>query len=128
VDTSYGLRGRCELFLLYWRYIADRRVQAVSIVEPFDELEEVISRLLSGFVAGAVIEFGLHVAKEALYGRVVPAICFPAHGTEHAVVCEQTTIGMRCVLLEFNQSSQHLRALTLAFRFPPPKAALPART
>ena len=45
MDTGYGLRGRCELLFLHWRHVADCRVQAVAIVEPFDELEEPMYRL-----------------------------------------------------------------------------------
>ncbi len=56
VDTGYGLRGRCELLFLHWRHVADCRVQAMAIVEPFDELEEPTSRCLARLVAGCVIE------------------------------------------------------------------------
>jgi hypothetical protein len=98
VDTGYGLRGRCELFLLHWSHVADCRVQAVAIVEPFDELEESSARCLARLVAGRVIEFGFHAAEEALHGRVVPAVSLAAHGATHAVAGEQTTIGMSRVL------------------------------
>ena len=66
MDTGYGLRGRCELLFLHWRHVADCRMQAVAIVEPFDELEEPTSRCLARLVAGCGIELGLHAAEASV--------------------------------------------------------------
>jgi len=98
MDTGYGLRGRHDLFPLHWSHIADCRMQALAIVEPFDELEESGARCLARLVAACVIEFGLHAAEETLHRRVVPAVGLAAHRATHAVAGEQTTIGLSRVL------------------------------
>ena len=98
VDTGYDLRGRCDLFHFDRRAVSDRGMQAPAIVEGLDKAEDRPLCVLACFEHDVVAQFGLHAAEEALHGCIVPAITFPTHGAEHAVLVQQAAISVCGIL------------------------------
>src|SRR5258708_38724148 len=60
------------------------------IVKPFDVIEHVRSRFISGYIAPAVGSFSLQAREEALHRRGVPAVAPPAHATADALIGKQS--------------------------------------
>src|SRR6201982_3003980 len=74
---------------LHRAQISDRRVPAFRIVEAFDVVEYISSRLVSGPVRFAPCALGLQRREEALHRGVVPDVARTAHRTDDAVVGHQ---------------------------------------
>src|SRR5215218_2216055 len=91
-------------------------VPALAVVESFDVLEDRPPGRLSGREAGAVHEFVLEAAEEALHGRVVEAVPAPAHRAAQAVAGQDRLVGSARILPGFKGSSQRLPASIVAPR------------
>jgi hypothetical protein len=88
VDTDYGLRGRCDLFLVAGRDITDCRVQSLAIVEAFDEAEERCPGGLTSWV-WTLVELGLQAAEKLSIGALSQQS--PLRLMEHSMPCSSSS-------------------------------------
>src|SRR5687767_590063 len=72
------------------RQVAERRVDALAVVERLDVIEDAGPSLLARPVVLVVDEFGLQGVEEALLGRVVVAVALAAHAGDDAVRFEHS--------------------------------------
>jgi hypothetical protein len=77
------------------------------IVEALDPVNDVETRLGTGFVSELIDAFDLQCLEEALRGRVVPAIPIATHRLQHPEIGYQLAVTSARVLGEYNPSSQH---------------------
>jgi hypothetical protein len=73
-------------------------MQAVSIVETFDILEDVSPSVAARVVIAFCDEFAFQRRKEALHRRVVPAVALAAHRTDHAVLLQPVAVAVGRIL------------------------------
>ena len=63
-------------------------MEALAVVEDFDEIEEFNLGLLAGVKGGAIDQFPFQGAPEAFHGGIVIAVARPAHGRHHACLLQ----------------------------------------
>ena len=80
------------------RVVAERGVAATPVVEHFNVIEQIGSRILPRRVACAMHPFVLQAVKETLRRCVVPAVTLAAHRAHHAVFSELALERMARVL------------------------------
>src|SRR5258708_35998149 len=80
------------------RSIVDRRVQTFFIVEPFDPIHDIKSRLISRGVSQPVRAFDFERLEEALHWCIIPAIALPAHRLRHVKLLKEFAVLVAGVL------------------------------
>ncbi len=73
---------------LDWRLVAERGVATTPIVKHLDVIERIGNGLAARCVTSAMRPLVLQAVEEALGRRIVPAVTFPAHARDHAVLGE----------------------------------------
>lgn len=87
MDTKLGYMSL--LLEVHGAEIAQGRVPACGIVEAFDVIEHVLSRVVARVIGFACDPFGLQRGEEALHRSVVPDVAGPAHRAGDAIVDHQ---------------------------------------
>ena len=84
-----------------WRNISETCLGPLPVVEHFDVLGDLVFSLLPGGIAPVVDELVFQCTPEAFDGRVIVAVALATHRGDHAEVVEQTSVGMRTILVAF---------------------------
>src|SRR5947209_7914935 len=94
--------------------VADRGVTALAVVPDLDPLEDCSSRLLPGLEASSVDHLFLETGKEALGGRVVPAVALSAHAAHDPGFFEPFLVVVAGVLASSIAVAEHVLRRTSA--------------
>src|SRR3954467_8663894 len=81
---------RCE--------IAQRGMQAPSVIPAFQEQEHVSGSFIAREVVALLDEYALQRGVEALHRCIVPAITLAAHGADNAMLLQSFAVLMGCEL------------------------------
>jgi len=73
-------------------------MNALSIVEAFDPIDDIELRLSPGFITGSIDAFDFQGLEKALHRCIVPAVPSPAHRLNHEVVLDQSPVRRAGVL------------------------------
>ena len=74
-----------QIFELYWADVADSRVPAFRVVEPFNVIEDISTQFVAGTVPAPTQAFCLQSGEETFHCGVIPAITAAAHTASDAV-------------------------------------------
>src|SRR5690242_16979273 len=78
--------------------VAEGRMSPLPIVEQLDVFEDFAAGLGSGTPAALINQFELEGGEKTLRHRIIPAVAFTAHATQHAVRRQQLLILVAGVL------------------------------
>src|SRR5215212_3879069 len=93
MDTESCGCGLLQVLTLirYWSPVAERRMQPLAIIKPFDILKHgAPCRRVTG--KDGQWQFGLQGGKEALHCGIVPAVAFATHTALHLALYQERLI------------------------------------
>jgi polyferredoxin len=89
---------------VYWTDVADGPVATFRVVKPFNVIEDIGTKAITGTVLLPAQPFGLQGWEEAFHCRVIPAVSTSAHAASNAVWIQQPLEILAGVLGGFNRS------------------------